>query len=441
MSRRRNILRKLSTDLEFYDNDKYYDNFDRTAYNDDNVLIETGVPLDAVIKDFNLEDKGFYKLYKEETLSKNPNNDTINSLKEQQENYYLYKVEYQLTNYDFGCNKYNSLYMHQVRENYKFNTKTNEYKTSVTTGGKKYKITYTDLINANYTTVKKVVKGIQRLEKQFQSSTQKNKAKSLQLPSKSVRTLSNRRSLQLPEKQSWMPTSVKYTEHVKKMTGIKSLLSTLDPALSDRITRTAYLQKVVEEKDMPLKDQKYVILDKTTSNLSLNDIISIFQLDYFKFNDKDEYKDDDQNIKIIDNETILLDLYYAMEEDTEELTHRYCYKKLKIDDSDKYELILAHIPLNSKTNDYKKTNDEYFRKTFTERQMERYAFDNDGDVDDFFTNNHLKDENNDEIIKKLKYKDLINIFNPEIDDYNKVVKKLNNLQSVNSLLSTTKKSL
>ena len=130
-------------------------------------------------------------------------------------------------------------------------------------------------------------------------------------------------------------------------------------------------------------------------------------------------------MKIRDNETIQVDIFSSIAEETP-LTHRYCYKLLQIDDSDKYELILAYVKLNS-TND--NDSDEYVRTYFSDQQIERYAFTQGVDAEDFFINNYIRDENNKEIIKKLKYKDLINIFNPEIEDYGKVIRKLNNKMS------------
>ena len=247
--------------------------------------------------------------------------------------------------------------------------------------------------------------------------------KSLQY-SKKKETLSTRRSLQLPEKNTRTPTPVPFTKHVNKMLDLKSFLSKLPDDLGTKITRTAYLQKTVEEKDMPIKDQKIVVLDKTKSYLSLEDIIKIFELNYFNYNNNDQYKDDDETIKILDNETIQVDISSSIAEDTP-LTHRYCYKKLKIDNSDKYEIVLVHIRLNSQ-NDNKR--EEYVRTSFTDEQINAHAFSQNIEAEDFFINNHIRDEYNNEIVKKLKYKDLINIFNPKIDDYNKVIKIINNLR-------------
>jgi len=259
-------------------------------------------------------------------------------------------------------------------------------------------------------------------------------ANSLQLSPKQKQSLSVRRSLQLPEKVIRTPTPVKFTKHATKMIQMKSLLSKLPDDLHTKITRTAYLQKKIEEKDMPRKNQKNVILDKTKSNLSLKDIISIFQLNYFNFNNNDEYKDDNKLYKIIDNETILADISSVVAEERDSpLTHRYCYKKIKIDNDDKYEIILARIKLDSQNDN---DSEEYVRTRFTTDDINAYLFENpNANLEDIFVNNHVRDELNQEIIKKLKYKDLINIFNPEIDDYNKVIRVLNNLLDTTSSVS------
>jgi len=251
-------------------------------------------------------------------------------------------------------------------------------------------------------------------------------AKSLQLSPKQKHSLSERRSLQLPEKVIKTPTPVKFTKHVTKMIEMKSLLSKLPDDLHRQITNTAYLQKTIEEKDMPYKNQKNVILDKKLSNLSLKDIISKFQLNYFNFNYNDEYKDDKKLYKIIDNETIMIDIssVVAGERDSS-LTHRYCYKKIKINNEGKYEIILACIKLDSHNDN---DGEEYVRTRFTTADINAYLFENPN-AEDLFINNHVRDELNNEIIKKLKYKDLINIFNSEIDDYNKVIRVLNNLHT------------
>jgi len=163
------ILKRLSKNLEIYDENKYYDNYVRKAYNDDNVLIKNGVDLVDVIIAFQLEKKEIYKKLKLETLRKN-NYDEINELVSQNRPYKIFNVKYELKNYDYGCDKYNQLYLQQMEETYKYYTKTGEYKIASTkTGGrdlKKYNLTYMDLIDKDtYATIKKVVKKIKLLEK------------------------------------------------------------------------------------------------------------------------------------------------------------------------------------------------------------------------------------------------------------------------------------
>jgi len=163
------ILKRLSKNLEIYDENKYYDNYIRKAYNNDNVLIKDGVELADVIIAFQLEKKELYKKLKSEASMKN-DYDMINELVSQNRPYKIFNVKYELNNYDYGCDKYNELYLQQMEETYKYYTKTGEYKIASTkTGGrdlKKYNLTYTDLIdNDTYTTIKKVVNKIKLLEK------------------------------------------------------------------------------------------------------------------------------------------------------------------------------------------------------------------------------------------------------------------------------------
>jgi hypothetical protein len=130
----------------------------------------------------------------------------------------------------------------------------------------------------------------------------------------------------------------------------------------------------------------------------------------------------------------------------------YCYKKIKLDNSrdDKYEIILAYIPLNNNEND--NNNEEYIRHKYTEieknnnienivrpniqsirQQLQNQAITIENLKNIIFNkDDYIKDEYNPEIIKKLKYKDLINIFNPELEDYSKVIKKLNNIPKKSS---------
>jgi len=255
--------------------------------------------------------------------------------------------------------------------------------------------------------------------------------RSLPLSKKPI-NVSNRRSLPLPEKSRRTPTPVKFTKHANKMIDIKSLLSKLPDDLRSRITKKAILEKTVQQKDMYNKDNDNVILNK---NISLKDIIETFELDYFNYNDKNHYKDAEKKIIIKDNETVLADIasIIAEEPDSLPVTHIYCYKKIKLYSSDKYEIIFAHIPLNDINANNK---EEYIRKTFSEDEINSIDF-NQPQLHirerTIKINNEycIKDEHYNEIIKKLKYKDLINIFNPEIEDYSKVVNKLKEL-SLNS---------
>ena len=100
------ILKRLSETLEIYDEDKYFHNFERKAYNDDNVLIKHGVHVKDIITAFQLEKKDFYKKMKSKTHGMNKY-DTIKDLVNEKKPYKIFKAEYQLKNYDFGCDKYN----------------------------------------------------------------------------------------------------------------------------------------------------------------------------------------------------------------------------------------------------------------------------------------------------------------------------------------------
>jgi hypothetical protein len=255
------------------------------------------------------------------------------------------------------------------------------------------------------------------------------KARSLSLPEKTVSISNRRRSSPVPKKTSRTPTAVKFNSHANKMIDLKALLNNLPDDLRSRITRKAVLEKTVQQKDMYKKDDEYVVIGE---DISLKDIIKAFELDYFNYNDKDEYKDANKKIKVIDNETILADIYSTIgEEPDSPLTHMYRYKTINIDGTDKYNIILTHIPL-FKGNLNDRDMEEFERKNITEEILNS----NQGvqlnlrdKVVKYHNNNYyyIKDEYNKDIIKKLKYKDLINIFNPETEDYSKVVKKLKDL--------------
>lgn len=164
----KDTLKRLSNTLEFYDDDKYYDNYKRKAYNDDNVLIKKGVLVEDIITAFQLEKKELFTKLKSETLMKN-NYVTIKDLVAEKAPYKIFKVEYKLKNYDFGCNKYDELCIQQIQETHKYDAKNDKYKmSSYTTGGrdlKKHNLTYNDLVDGTYNSIKKVVKKIQQLEK------------------------------------------------------------------------------------------------------------------------------------------------------------------------------------------------------------------------------------------------------------------------------------
>jgi hypothetical protein len=256
-------------------------------------------------------------------------------------------------------------------------------------------------------------------------STKTLKARSLPLPEKTITIYNKSKSSPIPKKNSRTPTAVKFTEHANKMIDLKALLNNLPDDLQSRITRKAILEKTVQQKDMYKRDDDYVILDR---NISIKKIIEAFELDYFNYTDKDEYKYiNNKRVIIKDNETILADIYSTIGEEPDSLpvTHMYCYKTLKIINSDKYEIILTHIPIN----DINATKEEYIRKTFLEEDINTIDFEQPQLHIRERTLKHnniyyIKDEHYKEIIKKLKYKDLINIFNPKIEDYSKVVKTL-----------------
>jgi len=259
-------------------------------------------------------------------------------------------------------------------------------------------------------------------------STKISNKRSLQLSEKPIK-ISNKRSLPLPEKTRRTPTPIKFNPHANKMIDLKLLLSKIPDDLRRRITKKALLEKTIEKNTIYENDEKDVIIDK---NISLKNIIETFELDYFNYNDKNQYKDADKRIIIKDNETILADISSTMAEELDSpLTHMYCYKKIKLYDCDKYEIVFSHIPLNNKNAN---NNDEYIRTTFTEAEINsidanqhqlhiRERIKKLPNTNEYY----IKDEYNNEIIKKLKYKDLINIFNPEIEDYSKVVEKLQEL--------------
>lgn len=262
-------------------------------------------------------------------------------------------------------------------------------------------------------------------------STKALKASSLPLPKKSVNMSNRRKSSPMPKKLSRTPTPVKFNSHANKMIDLKLLMNSLPDDIRNRITRKAILEETVQQKDMYKNDDKYVIIGE---NLSLKKIIKTFELDYFNYNDKEEYKDAGKRYIVKDNETILADIYSRISEEPDSrLTHMYCYKTIKIDNSDNYEIILANIPLfKEDIND--NNNEEYIRTYYTEDDLNSIDFHQPQfnirrRIRKCHNKNeyYIKDEHQKQIIKKLKYKHLINIFNPEIEDYSKVVNKLKSL--------------
>lgn len=229
------------------------------------------------------------------------------------------------------------------------------------------------------------------------------------------------RSVELTQKSSKMSSKrssvpIKFTDHDNKMTRLEMFLSKLPDDLGSKIARKSYLEKTILKKDMNKKDYDNVVLDKEYSNLTMKKIIKIFELDYFNFK--------------LDNESIIIDITSTFE-DEEAFTHIYSYKKIKLDQdkTDKFEIVLVKLPIRIHN-----TNQEYIRSIYTEAEVTQIAFMNpdfqmmERMIKSSITNRyHLKDEYNTQIIKKLKYKDLINIFNSDIENYDKVVKRLNNL--------------
>jgi hypothetical protein len=164
-----NIMNKLKKVLEVYDEDKYYENYKRKAYIDDNVLIKNGVNVKTVIDVFQLEKKEIYKKYLSEVEKKN-NYNNIKKLKERKEQYKIFTLKYNLNNYDYGCDKYDRLQIQEVEETYRYDNNKERYKQhSYTVGGSmiNYNMTYMDLIDNTYKTIKDVVTRIKKLEEKL----------------------------------------------------------------------------------------------------------------------------------------------------------------------------------------------------------------------------------------------------------------------------------
>lgn len=158
------IRRLLFNSLDIYNEDKF--EYKRKAYNDDNVLILKGVSLSDIIIKFNLYNKDFYKNMLNIINNKN-NKEEITNLKNNKKIYKIHNLKYYLSEYDFGSEKYNRLYLSEVIEKYKYDNNIKDYKLdSIITGGTlyEYNLKYNDLIDEKYNIIPKVVKTIINLE-------------------------------------------------------------------------------------------------------------------------------------------------------------------------------------------------------------------------------------------------------------------------------------
>lgn len=155
--------------LQIYDEDNYIKNYKRKAYIDDNVLLKSGVNIYDVIIAFQLENKKFYKDFSSEVYDKN-NFTNIKSLQDKKAEYKILTLNTVLNNYDFGYDKYNRLQVQEAQITFKYDHDKGHYKKySYMTGGKLigFNITYIDLIDDTYRTVKDVVKKIKQLEEKL----------------------------------------------------------------------------------------------------------------------------------------------------------------------------------------------------------------------------------------------------------------------------------
>lgn len=175
---------KLIETLEVYDEDKYYDNYKRKAYIDDNVLIKNGVRIKTIIDVFQLEKKELYKKLLSEVEVKNKIKNKINEeLNKNKEQYKIFTLKYYLDNYDYGCGKYNRLHIQEIEETYIYDDKIegtdifgNEIKDkdkyrrfsrTMSESFINYNMTYNDLIDDTYKTIKDVVNRIKQLEEKI----------------------------------------------------------------------------------------------------------------------------------------------------------------------------------------------------------------------------------------------------------------------------------
>lgn len=217
-----------------------------------------------------------------------------------------------------------------------------------------------------------------------------------------------------------------FTNHDRKMKDLKSKMNEiLTDDLSNIIINKAYSEKKSIGNYIKRLNESYVIID----DIPLDKIIKKFDLNFFNFNDKKEYKDKEKKNLIKYNEEIILSISSSVSGETD-IENMYCYKKIKLENKNsdnKYELVMACIPLyRNNIND--NNNEEYIRNfvdddTITSLELQHPNL----NVRQIFINNHLKDEYNNEIIKKLKYKDLINIFNDDVNTAEKVINELKNI--------------
>lgn len=151
--------------LEIYDENQYYYNYKRKAYNDDSVLIEDGVDVNNVIAAFQLKKNFLYKNFLTKVKRKNDKK-KIEELIKNNNNYTIFKLEINLNNYDYGNHKYDRLNIQEIEYRYEYDNKKNLYDIFPNYGGYKidYNMTYMDLIDDTYKTIKDVVNRIKKLE-------------------------------------------------------------------------------------------------------------------------------------------------------------------------------------------------------------------------------------------------------------------------------------
>lgn len=167
MSLPEDIKDKLYKSLYLYDEEYYYDNYIRKAYDDDNVLIKKGVKLYNIITSFNLKNRKFYKDI-DDKINKKNDYKNIELLQSNKNPYKINILRYKLDNFDYGCDKYDKLNLEETEEIYKYDNDKGRYiKYSTLSGGNRYNynLTYNDLKCKTYNTIEDVVKNIKELEK------------------------------------------------------------------------------------------------------------------------------------------------------------------------------------------------------------------------------------------------------------------------------------